>query len=398
MSHPLYHQANVKGPGVHALIIGVGGYPHLPGGDGERVDDPYRYGLTQLTSPPRSALRMAEMLKSHPYGSWALPLRSIDLLMSYAPNTSLTEEIEDLRSNGKVRNPTIQIIKTAFKEWMDRCVDDPDNIALFYFCGHGLQDIDHVLLASDFGRSSLTPFDGAFSFELTQKACQQRLPKTQIFIIDSCRRDAPDLANTLHSGINGLAVPTRGQAPQCTDLLTLQIPIFREAESLPERVSYMTSAVVSALEGQAATTDERGRWVVTLDTISAKIEHILKENMLRIQEEEPGLEFPPDVVNREVMGHGAVLCRLEKAPYAQLVVSCEPQSATAEADLACSRTPPPKEKALRRPADGNGEWPLKLAGGDYKLSATFHGGPWKKGEAQIFLEPPLRRLHIEVGR
>ena len=73
------------GPRTHALVIGIGGYEHLKGGAGTPLPNLLQYGnLGQLTSPPRSALAIANALQS-PELDWRVPLGTVDLLVSTAP-------------------------------------------------------------------------------------------------------------------------------------------------------------------------------------------------------------------------------------------------------------------------------------------------------------------------
>ncbi len=75
----LFFDSGRVGPGTHALVIGVGGYPHLDGGTGTLIEDPLQYGnLGQLTSPPRSALAFANSLYESVHANWKAPLATIE--------------------------------------------------------------------------------------------------------------------------------------------------------------------------------------------------------------------------------------------------------------------------------------------------------------------------------
>src|SRR6476646_2588981 len=75
----VYHDAAVQ-PGTHALVIGVGKYAHLAGGEAP-VANPD--GMGQLTSPPISARAFALWLRTD-YCDKAKPLASLSLLLSEA--------------------------------------------------------------------------------------------------------------------------------------------------------------------------------------------------------------------------------------------------------------------------------------------------------------------------
>ncbi|PZS34215.1 MAG: hypothetical protein DLM61_03950, partial [Pseudonocardiales bacterium] len=64
---------------LHALIIGVGDYPYLPGGAGTTTQA--HLGLEQVSTPVPSALAVCEWASTE-YANEAAPLGSIELLIS----------------------------------------------------------------------------------------------------------------------------------------------------------------------------------------------------------------------------------------------------------------------------------------------------------------------------
>src|SRR6266850_4512990 len=89
--------ANPEAPGAHALVIGVGQYPHLLGGDADIIEDPM--GLRQLESPPVSAKVFTHWLipKVDPqqaqFSNPDAPLATVDLVLS--PVASYTSPAGD---------------------------------------------------------------------------------------------------------------------------------------------------------------------------------------------------------------------------------------------------------------------------------------------------------------
>ena len=199
----LFFSTGKPGPGLHALVIGVGAYAHLEGGSGTEIEDPLRYGnLGQLTSPPRSALAFANWLRESNHDRWKAPLATIELLISPAPS-----DPDPAGSSLIFPDATIDGILAAFDAWTQRCGSDANNVAVFYFCGHGLQSEEQILLASDFGRYS-NHFRGAFAFDSTREAFLQRLPKTQCFFVDACREVTVGVVENLGGAT---AQPLRGR-------------------------------------------------------------------------------------------------------------------------------------------------------------------------------------------
>ena len=75
----LVHDEPVSGPATHAIVFGVGTYPHLNGGSGMLTPD--HDGMGQLSSPPISAHEFAAWLIgsfNHP----SKPLSTVALLVS----------------------------------------------------------------------------------------------------------------------------------------------------------------------------------------------------------------------------------------------------------------------------------------------------------------------------
>lgn len=169
-------------PSTHVLIIGVGGYRHLQGGTTPSQEVVDKVGvLGQLTSPPCSVIAFAQhLLSSH--ADLRSPLGSIDLLISPTPNDS-----QPFPVGINVGPATLNDIQTSYGVWRKRCNRHKDNIAIFYFCGHGLEKEEQFLLAEDFGANPNNPWLGAFSFTSTRLAFHGCLAETQCFFIDACR-------------------------------------------------------------------------------------------------------------------------------------------------------------------------------------------------------------------
>ena len=77
------HDVAIAGPATHALVIGVGSYPHLLGGSGPRCAD--NEGLGQLKSPTASATVFANWLIEE-FANASKPLASLAMLISDESN------------------------------------------------------------------------------------------------------------------------------------------------------------------------------------------------------------------------------------------------------------------------------------------------------------------------
>lgn len=75
----LVHSVDGTGPATHAIVIGVGAYPHLIGGAGPLTNR--NEGMAQLSSPPLSARALAEWLIESLHDP-SKPLATVALLLS----------------------------------------------------------------------------------------------------------------------------------------------------------------------------------------------------------------------------------------------------------------------------------------------------------------------------
>jgi hypothetical protein len=187
-------QASVAGPGLHALIIGVGFYPFLTQAPNNQLE------MGHLDGPVPTALRLAEFLLSLPpeKGSLAAPLRSLRLLLSPSPG----DKARGLTPPAGVLPATIGNIRLAAKQWRQNATSDDNNITLFYFAGHGIQrgPAEGVLLPEDalknypqddsilyhtFDVNNL--YNGMAKRPISPGQAQEKMANTQFYFFDACR-------------------------------------------------------------------------------------------------------------------------------------------------------------------------------------------------------------------
>lgn len=177
-------------PGVHALIVGVSAYRHLPGGKGDPMPDPY--GMVQLKSAAQSAYLIYRWLMSNK-DSLPQTLRSVRLLLSPAPGDQF-----DLPA------PVAPCIRENFKKeakaWRNDAASHRDNVMLFYFAGHGIQidtNLSTNMLMEDFGEDSESLLGKGVSvgnlFDLMRPVnARKEIARTQLYLIDCCRLSSTD--------------------------------------------------------------------------------------------------------------------------------------------------------------------------------------------------------------
>ena len=184
MDRFVVHEKAVDGPATHALLVGVGRYPHLVGGD-----DPNRYpehgGMGQLSSPPLSALAFAKWLAEHCKHP-DKPLASVALLASGLGGPTFTHPATGAAR--EVEEPTFAHLEEAVKEWKARGDTDAGNLMLFYFCGHGISDGTELsLLLQDYGEDPDAALGSALDFRRFRLGMERCKARQQCFFIDACR-------------------------------------------------------------------------------------------------------------------------------------------------------------------------------------------------------------------
>jgi hypothetical protein len=230
-------------PSTHALIIGVGGYRHIEGGADPRQQVVKHVGLLgQLTSPPRSAVAFAQhLIKTG--DRLRAPLGSIELLISPAPSDPNPFPL------GMNSEPaTIANLRAAYGAWRARCDRNHDNVAMFYFCGHGVEKIEQYLLAEDFGDDPNNPWLGSFAFDSTRLAFHACRAATQCFYIDACRKVTSGMLQVRPSASPLETV--QEDVAECLHDLTMKASARNTTALGPKKKpSYFTQALIKAFQG-----------------------------------------------------------------------------------------------------------------------------------------------------
>jgi hypothetical protein len=365
------------GPGTHALVIGVGGYDHLRGGVSDRkLARSTRYGnLGQLTSPPKSAWALAEFLASSRPMNWLVPLSTIELLISAAP-----ADDDPGGAGGPYERATRAAIQHAFDCWWDRCDANPDNVAIFYFCGHGLQAANQVLLASDFGATG-NPWQQAFDLNKTREAFKANRARTQLFLIDACREITTSTVEVPSPNAPPLREPEARQTEYCEHDLTVQATSrTKKAYGKEGEVSYFTRAVLHAFRGAAK--KQNGSWWVRSDQIAGRIEELVKLA--------GGTDQRPIVTTSSPTW----LYRLDEVPEVTFEFGCSPAEALRSAKLAYWRIGGGERQ--QRPRSNATPWKLLVPAGLYQLEATFPDRSFQDATDGISLEPPVWSERLPV--
>jgi hypothetical protein len=179
----------VPGPGLHALIVGVSDYTHLPSGP---ADPAVGFGMAKLASPALSAFRIYRWLTAPPRGtSLAAPLKTCRLLLAPSP-----EELaaEPALAGLTLDRPTWKAFQKAAVAWRTDASSEPKDVTLFYFAGHGLRTTpeESILTLEDFGEPGLPETHhcakvGNLRQGMAPTETRPGIARTQFYFIDACR-------------------------------------------------------------------------------------------------------------------------------------------------------------------------------------------------------------------
>ena len=380
MERFVVHEDAAATTGMHALLIGVGRYPHLIGGSGPLYVE--HGGMQQLTSPPLSASSFAEWLtKHHRYPT--KPLASLALLVGGTEPTDFAHPL-----SGQVHaleRPLFPHVEQAVKEWKARGDSSPDNLMLMYFCGHGIANgPDLSLLCEDFGADPDAALDSAIDFRRFHLGMERCKARQQIFLIDACRVADSNLLDAAgYAGRPILQPTTRHDRTLPARLKPAFYSTFagHKAQSRTDEVSLFTDAVIKAFAGGGAD-DTDGEWWI--DT--SQLQKVVQFLMERAHSRYPSAQINPvDDMATFRLHH------LEGEPRVPVVVGCRPENRNAAATLSCTTI----SDELQRPPEES-DWDLELAAGEYTFEAQFDGGDPPSVQAERTVRPPYRTVHLEV--
>lgn len=370
-------------PQTHVLIVGVGDYPHLLGGSTAataRARD--SFGLSQLTSPQVSAAAFANWLPK--LTNRRTPLGTINLLLSPANCT------DGAGNSSVVDLPTMANLKTAFSAWSQRCDANDTNIAIFYFCGHGLEkNGNSILLPCDFGNpaeanisANMIDFDLTYNCNLLECSA-----KTQIYLIDACRQTSTQLL-ALRTSPTALTSTTK------LHQLLRDAPVIKatnsglKAHAEPGKVSFYTQALLACLEKMGARGQNAGRWEIATSSLGQAMKYYLKRLT------PSGLEpLICDVGGRS--NFDTVIHYFVGTAYVMSSIDCEPSAALPVAQFFLRNGSTfVKSRVTSEP----NPWELEVPAGNYDIEVKFRITQYVDKVCPQLMQPPFTPCTLEVNR
>jgi hypothetical protein len=390
----IFADDNSVEPRTHALVIGIGGYPHLRGGLQERqevIDKLGSYG--QLTSPPRSAIAFANYLiktsqwlhspPSQENGPRVpAPLGSLDLLVTQALDDPI--HLPSTTNNQPVEGATFDNIHNAYMAWKERGDRNQENVTVFYFCGHGLlNDGSDILLCEDFGSMAGNVYRHSIAFDESRRVFYTCRAKTQLFLVDACRQ-IPRGELRSRPSVNYLEDPPLDLPEPCEFSLVMKAAAPKQTALGPRKLpSYFIQAMMRALDGEASEPDsdpQSNDWVVRTGTLSDRITTIMR----KIKKSE-GYSQRCD---SNLINSGPFIRYLN--PEVKLTISCAPEEANRFARLICQDA----NENLASMESSAAPWMLKVPPGLYAAESRFDGGEYQPGR-RIF-SADLSRQPVSV--
>lgn len=371
----LFNKEGGTDPQTHVLIIGVGGYPFIQDGKDQKEQHfESAKDSGQLTSPPVSAEAFYNtVIKLHHEGAWIKPLGSIEVLLSVAESNE-----KELFEGQQLEAATIANIKRSFRQWKRRCDSHEDNVTIFYFCGHGVDKEEHILLAEDFGEEPSNPWEGSFAFDQTRRSFNSCKASTQLFFIDACRNITVDMFTTKTQLYPIDTVDLT--LTDCRFSLTQKSAAANRSAYGPEHgVSYYSQSLIKALEG-GALVHENDEWTIATGRLAPIVGDFLDA-------------IAPDEDTRQrcnnVSGHSTNILRFAEPPNIDLTISCTPPQAQEIANLSYVHID--TKLGDTRAAD-KAPWKVSIKPGIYHVKADFPAGTYHpSGGASVFMPPHASR-------
>jgi hypothetical protein len=368
-------------PQTHALVIGAGQYPDCTtltrSADSRVAALARRFG--PVTSPPASARAVAQWLMNAPEDQIA-PLGSLELLESGGTS--------DQPLNGvRPAAPTFDAVAAAFDHWYARCNTHADNVAFFYFSGHGCAKVGQLLLLDDVGANPLRFFDNAVAFEPTVAGMTRNRAATQCFFVDACRDIPDELLDLAGSPGRPLVTPQLQRDFRHAPVLFSTGP-GQPAYGTEDRLSPFTEALLRALDGLAAEKTPEGAWEVTTDRIGPAVERLLAFDGLSTAD----TQYP---VSGGWPGRRSIR-RLYAEPRVPFRLGCDPREALGSAQLTLTEVTRNRVEMRRPPTPAI--WEDVVRADCYALEATFAAEDYQLARAGVPIIPPLAEFDLPVRR
>ena len=365
-------------PATHAIVIGVGRYPYLNGGDPGKLTTE-NGGLKQLSSPPESAREFTTWLLDE-FNNPDRPLATVSMLIAEeGPEQAYTHARLDQPFTPKAA--TIAHVAKAVDEWKTLGDRSEENMTLFFFCGHGVAGglINMTLLLSDYGALNSNPMDGAVDFSALYRGMSQCKASYQCFFVDACRTVTDIATDTTAKGRVLIQDKTDRPWPSGWNNAIFYSTLAGEkAYGRKNQPSFYTEELIRGLNGTGSNNrNGPGDWRIETGDLGTALNRGLLLRGKKIQTPAVDISF-------------FEFHELRNEPIVPIVVYCNPESDTDLAKFTClqngnqmfSRDPEPDK------------WVKEIPHGTYDFRAEAGARAGDKKDRMIL--PPGRDIEIEM--
>jgi hypothetical protein len=329
-------------PGLHAFLVGVSGYPHLPPPAGQPVVGPLPpnqgLGMRQLSSTSLSALRVLEwLLQAEQQRRLHHPLATVRLLLSPTASERTAMPVIDDLAPPLARHVAF---RQAARKWRQDASASQQAATLFYFAGHGLQRSrgDQVLLLQEFGDPNEALLADAVDLVRLRNGMapavgREQIARVQYYFVDACRNLPSQLTSfdTLQAP-PVFDVTLNGLDDRCAPTFYAAVPDSK-ALAVPNDQTLFSKALLKCLEGGAGSppSDEAltplaaERWHITYRSLHDALVHFMDEMNAQLQADQ---ELITDGFGRDT-----VFCYLNQVPQVPLRIEVDPQTAVSCTNL-----------------------------------------------------------------
>jgi hypothetical protein len=400
---------NLQGePGIHALIVGVSRYTHLPGGNGPPVEEDWK--LAQLTATALTGYKIYRWLIDRRH---QLPKKLATVRLLLSPSTAEAPKIDEgmaeirkaLEGEGVILQDTaspctLDEFTAEARRWRRDAISEvhDENATFFYFAGHGIQrkQNDPVLLLEDFGNPNASlvaktvAFNALFQGMVAPANSQQKIARTQLYFVDACRVVPPELRNYEYPDITGVFDGDLGGVDNRSAPIFYATVSNTKAYAKSGQQTLFSEALIECLEGYAGVaTDEEddqgyARYNVSINSLS----EALNAKVATIQALKVDQEFYPTQRGQDV-----VIVNLPKPPEVECTLQVDPDNAASlvSINLADSLGSPVTDWSLS-PVDPHPHRG-RLRAGLYALEARITSPP-----RPPYIDPPRRIVNVSPLR
>jgi hypothetical protein len=360
------------GAATHALVIGVGAYRHLEGGN-QPVDN--QWGLRQLPGASISAKRFVDWLRQsfhHPDA----PLATIEHLITGPEGIALGSD-----------EPTMAAIRNKFFRWKQRASANPENIAIFYFSGHGvLKGTETGLLAADFAEPEVASLmHNAIHVEETVQGMFSCQANRQCFIIDACRTTEEPLLGKMTRPGEALATASEDEVRDIPQPVLFASGLNQASYQLGNIVSPFTKALIESLDAMGADDNGGGYAPGQCAVDTSSLLKGIKASMVLDRRKRPFLKKQDATAGG---GGTFILHYPQEQIRVPFVVGCHPAALNEQATILIRR----KGVELHRQIRAESDLESLVVPDAYEVAAEL---PGRLARKQVLVTPPFREGRLQ---